>query len=153
MDMTHQTLTHNGLPDPDYDADFYRDVPSKRLIAWVIDVFVISMITAVATVFGLFLPLLFLPVLFAVISFLYRWTTLASGSATWGMRLVALEMRRTDGSHFDSTTALLHTIGYVVSVVTFPLQLISIGLILMSPRRQSLTDHVLGTAALNKSAR
>lgn len=151
--MTHNTQSHAGLPDPDYDADFYQDVPSKRLIAWIIDVIVISLITAVLTVFSLFTALFFLPVLFAIVSFLYRWGTLSGKSATIGMRLVALEMRRADGSRFDGTTAFLHTVGYVVSVVTFPLQLISIVMILMSARHQSLTDVVLGTAALNKSAR
>ena len=152
MDTTHQTASGSALPDPEYDSEFYRDVPTKRLIAWFIDVAAIAAITMILTVFGLFLPLLILPLFFAVVSFFYRWMTLSSGSATWGMRLMALEMRRGDGSRFDSATALLHTIGYVVSVVTFPLQLISIVLILMSDRHQSLTDHILGTAALNRQA-
>ena len=29
------------LPDPVHDVDFYRDVPVKRLIAWVIDALLI----------------------------------------------------------------------------------------------------------------
>lgn len=153
MDMIDSPMTNDRLPDPQYDADFYKDVPTKRLIAWFIDVAAIAVITGFLTVFGLFLPLLILPLLFAVVSFVYRWMTLASGSATWGMRLMALEMRRGDGARFDGTTALFHTIGYVVSVVTFPLQLISIGMILMTARHQSLTDVILGTAALNKEAR
>lgn len=153
MDMTQQTHSQTGLPDPDYEAEFYRDVPTKRLIAWVIDVIVISLTTTVLTVFSLFTALFFLPALYTVVSFLYRWATLAGGSATLGMRLVALELRRPDGRRFDGMTAFLHTTGYLVSVITFPLQLISIVMILMTARHQSLTDAVLGTAALNKSAR
>ena len=34
----------------------------------------------------------------------------------------------------------------------FPLQLVSIVLMLISDRKQGLTDHLLGTVALNRSA-
>ena len=29
--------SYSGLPDPDYQGEFYADVPIKRGIAWVID--------------------------------------------------------------------------------------------------------------------
>ena len=95
----------------------------------------------------------FFPALMAVVGFVYRVVTLASGSATWGMRLVSLEMRRQTGDRFDFATALLHTIGFYVSVAMAPLQLISIVLMLLSARAQGLTDHVMGTVAINRAAR
>ncbi|NNE86577.1 MAG: RDD family protein [Silicimonas sp.] len=150
--MTY-TATMSGLPNPTSQAELYEDVPTKRFFAWIIDVVVIAVLTALVTPFTFFTALFFLPVLYAVLSFLYRWVTLTTGSATWGMRMVALEMRQSDGRPFTGSTAFLHTVGYVISVVTFPLQLISIALMLMSERKQGLSDMVLGTAAINRAAR
>ncbi len=140
------------LPDPDTQPEFYADVPTKRLIAWVIDTVVIvamSAVVALFTVVGLF----FFAFLLLIIGFIYRTITLTSGSATWGMRLTSLEMRDRTGRRFDFGSAFLHTLGYHVSLSVFPLQLISIGLMLMSSRRQGLTDHVMGSVAINRAAR
>ena len=149
MDMTHDIRT--GLPDPDTHPEFYDDVPVKRLMAWVVDVGMIAVATAAISVFTLFLAPLFLP-LFLVVGFLYRWMTISGGSATLGMRLMAIELRGADGERLDGLTAFLHVAGYTVSVITFPLQLISIVLILTTARKQGLTDMVLGTAAINRHA-
>jgi len=149
MDMTHNIRT--GLPDPDTHPEFYDDVPVKRLMAWVVDVGLIAVATAAISVFTLFLAPLFLP-LFLVVGFLYRWMTISGGSATLGMRLMAIELRGADGERLDGLTAFLHVAGYTVSVITFPLQLISIVLILTTARKQGLTDMVLGTAAINRHA-
>lgn len=140
----------SGLPDPDYHAEFYADVPAKRLMAWVVDTVIVTMIVFALTLLGFLLPLFFLPLLFAVVSFLYRWGTIASRSATPGMRLMAIEFRDRDGGMFDGGTAFLHTAGYTFSVITVPLQLISIVMMLMTARRQGLTDTILGTAAINR---
>ena len=144
MDLYHD------LPDPHSQPEFYRDVPTKRLIAWVADEIVVGFFVLVLTLLSLFTALFILPLVWMTVSFLYRWTTIAGRSATPGMRLVSLELRQSDGRPMDSTSAFLHTLGYVVSVVTFPLQLVSIALMLMSERRQGLTDMILGTAAINR---
>lgn len=142
-----------GLPDPHTSPEFYADVPLKRFIAWVVDAILIGILTAIAVPFTLFSGLFFLPLLFLMIGFLYRWFTITSASATPGMRLAAIEFRTAQGERFDSGAAFLHTLGYTLSVSVFPLQLVSIVLMLISDRRQGLTDHVLGTAALNRAAR
>ncbi len=142
-----------ALPDPQTQSEFYADVPLKRLFAWVIDVVLIAIVGLLILPFTAFTGVFFFPALMAVVGFVYRVVTLASGSATWGMRLVSLEMRRQTGDRFDFTTALLHTIGFYVSVAMAPLQLISIVLMLMSSRAQGLTDHVMGTVAINRAAR
>ena len=150
MDMTYHS--QGGLPDPDYEAEFYRDVPAKRFIAWVVDVLLISALVAVLTLMGLLIPLFFLPFLYFVVSFVYRWSSLARRSATPGMRFAAIEIRDRDGHRLDGGTAFLHTAGYAFSVVTTPLQLISVAMMLLTARRQGLTDMVLGTAAINRRA-
>ncbi|MXW85728.1 MAG: RDD family protein [Boseongicola sp. SB0673_bin_14] len=110
----------------------------------------ISLAAAAMVAFTLLTALLFLPAVYACISFLYRWATLASWSATPGMVLMGIEIRELDGAELDGTTALLHTVGYFISVLTFPLQMISVGMMLLSTRRQGLSDMVLGTVAINR---
>ena len=152
MDNTSNTYFMSDLPDPQTEAEFYEDVVSKRFFAWIIDIVLIGLITAGLTVLSLFTALFILPLVYATVSFLYRWASLTRHSATPGMRLVSLEMRQSDGDTFNGPTALLHTAGYFVSVAVFPLQLISIVLMLMTERKQGLTDMVLGTVALNRAS-
>ncbi len=143
---------YDGLPDPTRESALYADIPLKRLIAWVIDGVFVAVLIAFILPFTFFTGLFFLPFLWLVVGFLYRWMTISGGSATWGMRLTAISLRDHNGQRLDGGTALLHTLGYTVSLAVFPLQLISIVLMLVSPRRQGLTDHILGTAAVNRAA-
>ena len=138
------------LPDPDLRPDFYAGVPAKRFFAWLADIVLIVLACVLILPFTAFVGLFFFPFLMLVIGFLYRWATISGGSATWGMRLMALELREADGARLSSGTALLHTLGYSVSIAFPVLQLISVAWMLISPRRQGLTDHILGTAALNR---
>jgi len=143
----------SALPDPEYQSEFYAGVPLKRGVAWVVDTLLTLILTAMIVPFTAFTALFFLPVLFGVVNLLYRWVSLTTGSATPGMRLVAIELRRADGHLLDSGTAFLHTLGYAVSAAFVLPQLVSIAMMLLSPRGQGLSDTVLGTVAMNKSAR
>jgi uncharacterized RDD family membrane protein YckC len=102
--------------------------------------------------FTAFTGLFFLPLLWLALSFLYRWATLAGGSATPGMRLMAIEFRDRTGRRFDAGQALLHTALYTICMGTFLLQAVSVLSILISPRRQSLPDHLMGSVAINRAA-
>ena len=141
-----------GLPDPDRQSEFYADVPVKRLVAWVIDSIAIALLTGLVVVFTVGLALFIIPLVFLGVGIAYRWITIARDSATPGMRMTAIELRSANGARLDGTTAGLHTLGYTVSVAIFPLQLVSIVMMLMSARKQGLTDHLLGTAAINRAA-
>lgn len=148
--MTARTYT---LPDPETQPAFYADVPAKRFLAWVIDTVLIAVLCALILPFTAFTGIFFFPFLMLVTGFIYRVLTIAGGSATWGMRLVGIELRAQNGERFDFGAALLHTIGYSVSL-SFPLlQLISIVLMLVSSRKQGLTDHIMGSVAINRTAR
>jgi uncharacterized RDD family membrane protein YckC len=142
----------DALPDPVTQAEFYADLPLKRFAAWVVDAALVAVLVLLALPLTAFLALFFLPVLWLVLSFLYRWLTLSRASATWGMRLVAIELRDRAGRRLDPGTALLHTLIYSVAMGTVFLQALSILLVLVSPRRQNLPDHILGTAAINRPA-
>ena len=141
------------LADPITQPQFYRDVAGKRLLAWIVDTIVIGLICLVILPFTAFLALFFFLGLYAVVGFMYRTITLATGSATWGMRLMAIEIRDASGQRLDLGQAFLHTLGYTVSWAVAPLQLISIVLMATSNRGQGLTDIVMGSAALNRRAR
>ena len=140
------------LPDPRYHADLYSGVTIKRLVAWCVDLLITALITAILVPFTLFTALFYLPFLYLVVSFLYRWISIARGSATPGMRVAAIELRNRDGHRLETSEAALHTLGYTVSFAVFPLQLVSIALMIISSRGQGLTDHIMGTAMLNKRA-
>lgn len=140
------------LPDPVTQPEFYSDVPAKRLLAWVVDTVLIVLICLLIVPFTAFTGLFFFPFLLLIVGFAYRVVTIARGSATWGMRLVSLEFRKLDGQRFDLSMALLHTLGLTVSFGFPILQVISIVLMLTTERGQGLSDHVLGTVALNRRA-
>ena len=147
--MTAAAMT---LPNPDTAPAFYRGVPAKRLLAWVVDVTLIAILCLLVLPFTAFTGIFFFPFLMLVVGFLYRWFTIANHSSTWGMRLMAIELRDMDGGRLSSGAAFLHTAGYTFSVITAPLQLISMGAMLLTPRGQGLSDLVLGTTAINKPA-
>lgn len=140
----------HGLPDPMREPAFYQGVVTKRALAWVVDAGVTLLLCLLILPFTAFTALFWWPVLWMVVGFLYRWATLAGGSATWGMRLMALTIRERDGSPLSGATALAHTVGYSVSLAMFPLQLISVALMVVLGRGQGLTDMILGTAAINR---
>ncbi len=147
------TMTETHLPDPIAQAEFYAGVPFKRFLAWVIDILVIGLISAVIATLPLFIGWFFYPFIFLVLSFVYRIATITSGSATWGMRLFNIELRNRQGQHLDGAEALIHTTGYMIASAFFIPQLISLILMLISERGQGLHDLLCGTAAINKPQR
>lgn len=139
-----------GLPDPEASPECYEGTAFKRALAWMVDVVVIAVISALLVPLTAFVGLFFFPVMMMVVGFLYRWATISGGSATWGMRLMAIELRDGDDRPLDATQAFLHTAGYAVSVAIFPLQLVSMAMMLLTPHGQGLTDSVLATTALRR---
>lgn len=144
---------HQGLPNPATKPQFYSGVLAKRAIAWVIDVAFIALLCVLILPFTAFTGLLFFPVLMLVIGFIYRWFTLAGKSSTWGMRVMGIEIRDHTGMRLTSGDAFQHTLGYTISVAVAPLQLISILMMVLTDRKQGLTDHLLGSAAINRPSR
>jgi uncharacterized RDD family membrane protein YckC len=142
-----------ALPDPETQPEFYADVPVKRLIAWVVDMILIAIMCVLILPFTAFTGIFFFPFLILVVGFAYRVITLAGGSATFGMRFVGIELRTQHGERFELGHAFLHTLGYSISLSFFVLQIISIVLMLTTSRSQGLTDHIMGSVAINKAAR
>ena len=143
-----------GLPDPEADRDFYEGVPTRRLVAWVIDALVVLAIgVPVGVLFGLFtlgFGFALFPVILGGVSFLYRTATISAASATLGMRFVGIELRRGDGSRFDLFTAALHTAIYMVCFSVIVLQMVSAAAMIGTRYGQGLPDIILGTTAIHR---
>jgi uncharacterized RDD family membrane protein YckC len=137
-------------PDPDTQPQFYDGILMKRFFAWVLDALLILLLCIVIVPFTAFTGLFFFPALMLVVGFVYRMITLTNGSATWGMKLLGMELRTREDQPLDAGTAFAHTMGYTLSVAMAPLQLVSVILMCISARRQGLTDLVLGTVPLNR---
>lgn len=144
------TQISDNHPDPARAPQFYTSVPSKRLIAWVIDIAVTLLLTLLFIPFTAFTGLFFFPVFAMLIGFAYRTLTIAASSATWGMRMMSIELRDARGERFDFGQALIHTLGYSFSFAFVLIQFVSVILMLGSARGQSLIDLALGSVMINR---
>lgn len=140
------------IPDPVTQPQFYRDVPLKRGFAWLIDAVLILALVVPVVIMTAFIGLFFLPVLFLFVGFIYRVVTISNASATFGMRMMNIELRDSYGKRLDGGQAFLHTLGYTISMSVAPLQLISIVMMFLTERRQGLSDMFLGTVMINRRA-
>ncbi|MCC7319843.1 MAG: RDD family protein [Rubellimicrobium sp.] len=141
-----------GLPDPRQAPEFYEGVAVKRLVAFVVDSLLTLVLSLLILPFTAFIALFFFPFLWGAVAAVYRVVTLARGSATWGMRLMAIELREADGLPLRPRVALLHVAGLYLSCLALPVQAVSVGLMLLTERGQGLSDLVLGTAMINRPA-
>ncbi len=145
-----------ALPHPDFDAQFYETVPLKRLVAFLIDIVIIAILSILTVaVFGV-LTLgigfaLFMPITFLV-SFAYRWLTIAARSATFGMLFMGIEFRGRDGLHLTSQEAMIHSGIFIALTITVIGWIATVITIMASERHQSLPDLFLGSAAINRPA-
>jgi len=94
---------------------------------------------------------LFFPYFVAVVGFMYRVITLSNGSATWGMRMMSIELRQADGSKLEFISALLHTVGLYISFALPIVQFISILMMASQPTGKGVSDLILGTVMINKT--
>ncbi len=139
-----------SLPDPELQPEFYSDVPLKRALAWLVDLLVTLALTVVALVFTLFVATFFLPIFYAMISIAYRTVMLSRYGATLGMMVTALKWRGLDGRAPDPMTAFIYSAIHAGQWTVLPLQIASIVMILVTPYRQGLNDHIMGTTMLHR---
>lgn len=146
----------DALPDPAHDAQFYEGVAARRLVAFLIDAAAIAAATVATTLlFGILTLgvgfMLALPLTLAV-SFLYRYFTISRRSATPGMALCGIELRRHDGRRLGEVDAAVHTAVYLGCFYTVGPQLVSVAMMLMAPAGRGLADLAAGTVMMNRPA-
>lgn len=150
---TRSNDTYAALPDPAIQPAFYDGVATKRLLAWLVDSILVGIIAAIVASLPLFLLWFVFPLVFLVISLIYRIGTIASFSATPGMALFNIQLRTYQGAKLNGTEAALHTVSFLVASAFFLPQLASVILMLVNPRGQGLHDMFCGVVAINAPGR
>jgi len=145
-------MPYSALPDPDTSPGFYEGVAVKRGLAWLADTVIVALIAAVLATIPLFIGWFIYPLIFLAVNVIYRIATISRSSATPGMQIFNIELRTHQGQALDGGTAVLHTVLFLFASAFLIPQLISIGLMLGTPRGQGLHDLVVGTVALNRSS-
>lgn len=143
--------------DPGVHPERYDGVRTRRIFAFLIDAAVVLFLMVVAylaiTVLGILtlgLLWILLPAVWPVVALLYSVLTLGGpASATPGMRFAGIEMRTVRGEPMHYGLALLHVLGFWISVtILTPLVLL---VALFTERKQLLHDLLLGTVAVRAS--
>lgn len=144
------------LPHPEYDAAFYEGVPLKRAIAWVIDFLICvtaaAALTLVVGIMTIGVGFFFFPAILFLISFFYRFTTIAGGSATWGMAFTGIELRNRSGGRLDPLMAAIHTGVFMFLVASLVGWIATAAAIVLTRYHQGIPDLLLGTTAINRPA-
>lgn len=143
--------------DPASQPALFDGVRTRRIFAFVVDTAVIFFLMILATfvvaLLGLFtfgLGWLLFPLIWPFVAILYTMFTLGGPrSATPGMRFTGVEMRTWYGAPMYPVLALVHAIGFWLSVtILTPLVLL---VSLVSSRKRLLHDIVLGTVVIRRS--
>lgn len=145
--------------DPLSSPELFEGVLVRRMIAFVMDFFIISVpVIVFITLFGLvtlglgWLLFFFLSPVLAIWALLYYGFTLGGPySATIGMRLMDIEMRTWYGAPTYFLLGAVHAIVFWVSVSFLTPLILLVGLV--NPRRRLLHDIVVGTVVINSPAR
>ncbi len=120
-------------------------VRTRRILAVAIDFAVVSVFASVLwlalLVATLGLSLVLLPPLFHLVAFFYNGLTVSGRHmATPGMRLMDLEIRRTDGTRVPFLYAAVHAVLFYVSWMFPPILLVS----LLAEDKRCLHDMLAG---------
>ncbi|QOZ34050.1 RDD family protein [Bradyrhizobium sp. CCBAU 53421] len=155
-----------GVPphafDPLMQPDLFRGVLTRRVFAFLIDLFVLSVPVIVAAIFIF---------LFGLVTFFLGWhlfALLAPASIVWaivyygasiggqhsatiGMRMMDLELRTWYGARGYFVLGATHAVLFWVTVSFVSPLVLVIGL--LNGRRRLLHDIILGTVIINSSVR
>ncbi|MER8426050.1 RDD family protein [Mesorhizobium sp. M0228] len=133
------------------DVRAYEGVRTRRILAFVIDYFIVALLTIpfaiLVFLFGLLtlgLGWMLFSILVPAVAILYIWNTLGSkDQATAGMKMMGIRLDRLDGSRIDGLTAVVHSVLFWAgNVILSPLVLL---VSLFSDRKRTLHDLLLGT--------
>lgn len=148
--------------DPVANPELFDGVLARRVIAFLIDVVILTLpmvfLAIFIFVFGIvtlglgWLLYWLLPPLTAIWAIFYYGLTLGgSASATLGMRAVDLEMRTWYGAPGYFLLGAVHAIAYWITVSALTPFILLVAL--FNARRRLLHDMLLGTIVINNEAR
>ncbi|MEM1288493.1 MAG: RDD family protein [Pseudomonadota bacterium] len=147
--------------DPISQPWLFDGVRTRRILAFFLDLIVLSIFIGVAMVavglFGLLtlgLGWLLYLILVPAIAILYIGLTMGGPkSATPGMQAMGIEMRLWYGDRMNGLVAIVHALIFYFSWGTGLLGFIIIGASLFSSTKQCLHDLLLGTVVINNEGR
>jgi uncharacterized RDD family membrane protein YckC len=148
--------------DPVIHPELFEGVLARRIVAFVIDVIVITIPLAIAAVFIFVIGLITLGLgwmLFWLLSpasvvwalFYYGMTFGSPASATLGMRTMGIEMRTWYGAPAYFVLGAVHAVVYWISVSVLSPFVLVVGF--FNARRRLLHDMIVGTVVINSAAR
>lgn len=144
------------LPDPSTAPELFEGVLTRRVMAYFVDLVLISCLivvlllaTFIAGVLTLGLAWLTLPVVAPIAVFLYYAATLGSSRrATIGMQMTDIVLTPTQGPPLDGWKVLIHPFVFWISIWIF-WPLLFVGLV--TQRRQLVHDLITGTLMVRRS--
>ena len=148
--------------DPATMPELFEGVLARRIVAFIIDLIVLSIpivllamfifvIGVVTLGFGFILYALLSPIMVLWALFYYGITLGSPRSATLGMRVMDLEMRTWYGSPAYFVLGAVHAIVFWITVSVLTPFVLLIGL--FNERRRCLHDILVGTIVINNEAR
>ena len=143
--------------DPAVRPELYDGVRTRRIFGFLIDVAFILLLELLASVavvvFGLVtfgLGWLLFSLIWPVVPLAYNAFTLGGrNSATPGMRFMGVEMRMSDGARVTPAMAVLHSLGFWLSVTVLTPFVLLVSL--FTGRKQLLQDLALGTFVIRSA--
>ena len=148
--------------DPATHPELFEGVLARRIVAFLIDLIVISVPLMLLAIFlfvfglvtlgfGWFLFVLYGPVAVIWALSYYGLTLGSAASATIGMRMVDLEMRTWYGAPCYFVLGAVHAIGYWLTVSFGTPFILLVGLV--NDRQRLAHDMLLGTIVINNATR
>lgn len=144
------------LPDPKTSPELFEGILTRRVMAYLVDIVVISIIstafivaTAIVGLLTLGLAWVTLPIVIPAAVLLYYVVTLGSPSrATIGMRFFDIVLTPTSGPPLEGWKVLIHPFVFWLTIWLFwPVLFIG----LFSQRRQLVHDMVTGSLMVRRS--
>lgn len=158
----HSGQDYQHAFDPYLEPDLFRGVPTRRVIAFIIDVIILTVPVALAILFiavfglvtlGLGWALFWLVSPASIVWALVYYGACIGGphSATIGMRVMDLELRTWYGAPGYFLLGAIHAVLFWISISVFSPLILLVGL--FNARRRLVHDFVLGTVIINNSVR
>ena len=148
-DPRRDFLRPTGTARPVVTRDPFREVLSRRIFAYLLDLIFIALIGAVLSSLFTLLTIVslgLLGVLFFVlpaVGVLYGAATIGGPrSATWGMRLMSIQVLRTDGGRPDFVQALIFSLLFYATIALTSWLILLVALV--TPRNRAVHDLLSG---------
>lgn len=152
--MQSRTLDGEILMNRLDDVRLYEGVRTRRVLAFLLDYVIVSLLLIPFAILVSLLGLLTLglgwmlfSVLVPAVALVYVWTTLGGPKqATKGMQMMAIRLERLDGGQVDGMLAVVHSVLFWAgNVVLSPLILLAT---LFLDRKRTIHDLLLGTVVI-----